>query len=159
MFLPVPPELRDLAPPVSAMPPPMMPAPLRAKPAEPIHPIQPHPHNPKRYVRMFPACAGDAAASPRHEDRPDDLVARRRADLYAAEKAKVLGRGPRVSPSRWFEDPIAIGTLLLVLPPVGLAAVWSSKRYSNDARWALTVVTGLMMFLAGAVALALVLRR
>jgi hypothetical protein len=91
----------------------------------------------------------------------DEMVARKRADLYAAEKAKLLGRhkAPQAStPARWFEDPIAIGTLLIMLPPIGLAAVWTSKRYSNDARWALTVVTGLMMCLGGAIAVALLIR-
>jgi hypothetical protein len=55
----------------------------------------------------------------------------------------------------WWEDPIAIGTLLIVLPPLGLSALWSSRRYSTDARWALTVMTALTMCLAAAVLVAL----
>jgi hypothetical protein len=54
----------------------------------------------------------------------------------------------------WWEDPVALGSLLILVPPIGLAAVWSSKRYSTDARWALTVMTALTMCLVGAVVLA-----
>lgn len=59
----------------------------------------------------------------------------------------------------WWEDPIALGTLLIVLPPVGLACVWGSKHYSNDARWALTVMSSLLTCFAGAVVLALLVSR
>ena len=63
------------------------------------------------------------------------------------------------SATAWYEDPIALGSLLILLPPIGLAALWSSKRYSTDARWALTIMTGLTMSLAAAVFVAaLVLR-
>lgn len=61
--------------------------------------------------------------------------------------------------SAWWEDPVALGVLLLVLPPVGLACVWNSKRYSNDARWALTAMSTLLTCFAGAVVLALLLTR
>jgi hypothetical protein len=59
----------------------------------------------------------------------------------------------------WWEDPIVLGTMLLVAPPVGVACVWNSKHYSNDARWALTVMSTLMTCFAGAVVLALLLTR
>lgn len=59
----------------------------------------------------------------------------------------------------WWEDPIALGTLLIVLPPIGLTCVWNSKHYSNDARWALTVMSSLLTCFAGAVVLALLLAR
>ena len=42
---------------------------------------------------------------------------------------------------------------------VGLAAVWMSKRYSNDARWALTVMTALTMCLMSAVVIAALVMR
>lgn len=90
---------------------------------------------------------------------PEDVQAKKRA-LYQDEKAKLLGRA--ASPSRresWFEDPIALGTLLIMFPPIGLAALWSSKRYSNDARWALTVMTALTMCLAAAIVVAVVALR
>jgi hypothetical protein len=40
--------------------------------------------------------------------------------------------------------------LLLVLPPSGLAVLWSSKRYSRDARAALTL-SSLFLLALGAV--------
>jgi hypothetical protein len=66
---------------------------------------------------------------------------------------------PRANERAWWEDPIALGTLLIVLPPVGLACVWGSKHYSNDARWALTVMSALLTCFAGAVVLALLVTR
>lgn len=57
-----------------------------------------------------------------------------------------------VPPPIW-ESPVAVGVLLMLAPPIGLAALWSSKRYSGDARWALTIMTALMMCLAAAVAI------
>jgi hypothetical protein len=73
------------------------------------------------------------------------------AALYAEERAKALGAAIN-TPPRWYEDPVALGTLLIVMPPIGLAALWSSKRYSNDARWALTVMTALTLCLGAAIA-------
>ena len=78
MFMSVPPQLRDMRPPVS--PAAMLPALMPPTPPR-VHveaPVVPHPHNPKRDVKMFPAYGGD------------DLIARKRADLYAAEKAKLF---------------------------------------------------------------------
>ena len=66
---------------------------------------------------------------------------------------------PRASERAWWEDPIALGTLLIVVPPIGLACVWRSKHYSNDARWALTVMSALLTCFAGAVVLALLFVR
>jgi hypothetical protein len=73
-----------------------------------------------------------------------EVAAKKRADLHNAAQASLLTPAPGRA---WFEDPIALGTLLIVFPPIGLAALWSSKRYSNDARWALTVMTALMLCL------------
>lgn len=66
---------------------------------------------------------------------------------------------PRAHERAWWEDPIALGTLLIVVPPIGLACVWRSKHYSNDARWALTVMSALLTCFAGAVVLALLFVR
>jgi len=87
---------------------------------------------------------------------PDEVYAQKRAALYADEKAKLLGRS---APPTWYEDPIALGTLLLLCPPIGLAALWSSKRYSNDARWALTVMTALTLCVGAAVIVAVIAMR
>jgi hypothetical protein len=71
--------------------------------------------------------------------------------LFAAVKPELLAeRAMRA----WWEDPIALGSLLIVCPPIGIAAVWSSKHYSRDARWALTVMTALMMCLVTAIGIA-----
>ena len=78
---------------------------------------------------------------------------------YIPPFPQMHAKQPRVAATAWYEDPIALGSLLILLPPIGLAALWSSKRYSNDARWALTIMTGLTMSLAAAVFVsALVLR-
>jgi hypothetical protein len=78
-----------------------------------------------------------------------------RRALYLQERDKLIANAPARS---WYEDPVALGTLLIIFPPIGLAALWSSKRYSNDARWALTVMTALMMCLGAAIAVALAVR-
>lgn len=149
MYLPVPEELRALAPPQvspAALPPPQ---PRAARPAEPI---VPHRHDPARDAREFPAFP------PR-----GDLALARQA--YAAMKPASPARPPvqvaAAAPSQraWWEDPIALGSLLILCPPIGLAAVWMSKRYSNDARWALTVMTALTMCLMSAVVIAALVMR
>jgi hypothetical protein len=63
------------------------------------------------------------------------------------------------TPQAWWEDPVALGSLLILVPPIGLAAVWASKRYSSDARWALTVMTALTMCLMSAVLIAVLAMR
>jgi len=143
MFLPVPPHLRDQiqrdAPPHNPAP---MPIPRQLQNEQPIIA---HRQDPKKHALMFQAIS------------PQDIQAKKRA-LYADEKAKLLGRADAAAPSqqRWFEDPVALGTLLIMFPPIGLAALWSSKRYSNDARWALTVMTALTMCLGAAIVVAIV---
>ena len=89
---------------------------------------------------------------------PEEVLAAKRRELYAAEKAKLLGKAPAAAQA-WYEDPIALGTLLIMFPPIGLAALWSSKRYSSDARWALTVMTALVLCLGAAVTIAIVALR
>ena len=88
----------------------------------------------------------------------EDVLAANKRALYAAEQAKALGKKAPAAQA-WYEDPVALGTLLLMVPPIGLAALWSSKRYSNDARWALTVMTGLTLCLGAAVAIAVLALR
>lgn len=139
MFLPVPPALKELAPPVSpaAMPP--------TKPVKNEPPIALHRHDPKQDVRMFPAVS------------PEEVAAKKRADLVARERAKLLAK-ENAPALRWYDDPVALGTLLVVAPPIGLAALWSSRRYSSDARWALTIMTALTLCLVTAIVLAFALR-
>lgn len=83
----------------------------------------------------------------------EDVHAANKRARHAAEQAKAH------SASAWYEDPIALGALLLLLPPIGLAALWSSRRYSNDARWALTLMTGLTLCLGAAMTIAVLVLR
>jgi len=155
MYLPVPEEIRALAPPQvspAALPPAARVAPKPAKAEE----IVPHRHDPARDAREFPAFP------PRGE-----LAAARQA--YAAMKPASAAKGAARAHANvagapsgrqaWWEDPIALGSLLILCPPIGLAAVWMSKRYSNDARWALTVMTALTMCLMSAVVIAALVMR
>lgn len=97
-----------------------------------------------RHARLFPA-------SPLHRDEPltprkawgggHDQEAERRHARKLAKRAQ-LERDTALS------SPVVLGLLLIALPPVGLAAVWSSPRYDRDARWALTFTSALFMALA-----------
>lgn len=129
MFLPVPPGFEKVGPAVSPA------AAPRARAAD--APIVPHRRDPAKDVRLLPAVS------------VEDVHAAKKRALYAAEKAKLLAKpAPQQA---WYEDPIALGTLLIFAPPIGLAALWSSKRYSGDARWALTIMTALTLCLGTAV--------
>lgn len=74
----------------------------------------------------------------------------------AAQKAPRKA-APPAEPSTW-EDPLVVGTLLTVLPPAGLLLLWSSDRYSRDARVAVTLMSTFFMILCTAVAFAVLLR-
>lgn len=144
MFMPVPEELRRLIPQVSQA------ALLAPPPRRPEPEIVPHRHDPRKDAREFPAYVprgGDPRLAAQEQHAVHVRNAHKRAQQQAAEAA---GKAP----PRWWEDPVALGSLLIVAPPIGLAAVWSSKRYSNDARWALTVMTALTMCLMSAILIA-----
>jgi hypothetical protein len=130
MFLPAPAHLRE-----HLRESPVLPPPPRA-PRE--LPIVAHRRDPQKDVRLMPAI--DAAAM------------HRAARAKLAEGAK---RGDRAS--AW-EDPVALGALLVAVPPIGLAVLWSSRRYSSDARWALTLMTALTLCLVTAVVIVVALR-
>jgi hypothetical protein len=93
-----------------------------------------HRRNPANDVRMFPAVPQSAL-------RATPLMA------------------PSAPARAWWEDPVALGSLLILAPPIGLAALWSSHRYSSDARWALTIMTALTMCLSTAIAIAALVKR
>lgn len=81
---------------------------------------------------------------------PSEMPAHRqnpRNDVRMMPARHLTPRPGVIAERQWWEDPVAIGSLLILCPPAGLAAIWSSRRYSNDARWALTVMTGLMLCL------------
>lgn len=77
-----------------------------------------------------------------------------------ASRPAVIPPPPRVAAPApaWWEEPLALGSLLVLLPPAGLAAVWASPRYSREARWALTAITALTMSILGALALVAISR-
>lgn len=127
MFMQMPPHVQELA----AQLPRPSPAPIPAwQPPREAPLPKPRPRDPKKDARQF------AAVDPEM--------------LRAKAQASSRGRA-------WWEDPVAIGTLLLLVPPVGLACVWSSKHYSNEARWALTIMSALLTCFAGGIAVALLL--
>lgn len=128
MFMEMPPHLRELA---SALPRPS-PAPVPAwQPPRQDAPVNRHIRNPAKDVRMMKAVVP-----------PPPRVA----------------SPPPAKAADWWEDPVALGLLLVFAPPLGLTCAWTSKRYSTDARWALTLMTTLMTAIFGAVTLALILR-
>lgn len=130
MFMQMPPEVARLA---ADLPPPS-PVPAWQPPRRAEAPVVPSRRNPGHDVRMIPAVT------------PEML--RARADAEA-----------KGHPRAWWEDPVALGTLLILAPPIGLACVWRSKHYSTDARWALSVMSALVTCFTFAIVLALVLVR
>jgi hypothetical protein len=42
---------------------------------------------------------------------------------------------------------VTIGALLVVMPPMGLAALWASRHYGKEARLAISAMMGLMLSL------------
>ncbi len=139
MFMPVPEEIRRLAPQISQAA--LLPvAPFVSARPEPE--IVPSRRDPRNDVREFAAYVPGHAA----------MMQARAIQLHNAQKAAVAAASQPAQ--AWWEDPIALGSLLILVPPIGLAAVWSSKRYSSDARWALTVMTALTMCLMSAVLIA-----
>ena len=146
MFMPVPDEVRALLPiSPAAMPPPQKPA-LRAED------VVPHRRNPQKDARQFPAFVPGGVIDPR-------AVAAQAHAYHVQNAQKVAALAAAKSPAAWWEDPVALGSLLILVPPIGLAAVWASKRYSSDARWALTVMTALTMCLMSAVVIAVLAMR
>ncbi len=132
IYMPVPRELLEALPP-GALGEPAREAPRVVAPSVPDP--TPRRREARRDVQMIPAV-------------DPDLVRRVVREQLAKDE-----------PGGWWEGPVALGVLLLVMPPVGLAALWTSRRYSGDARWALTIMTALGMCLASAVAItALALR-
>jgi hypothetical protein len=146
VFLPVPPEAQEF---IRNLPPPK---PFDAVPFQPgsARPATPAPRkrDPKKDARAFDAIS------------PDEVKALQRRKMMDDARNAALGRKPADSLAdvipAWYEDPIALGSLLILIPPVGLAALWTSKKYSSDARWALTVMTGITMCLAASVLIAIV---
>ena len=148
MFLPVPDEMRALAErmPVSAA---ALPPPPR-KPEVRAEDVEPHRNDPRRNARELPVYPVKQHPLAQRQQIASPLAGPMAGMPYAKPERAAEVK----SPPQWWEDPIALGSLLILLPPVGLAAVWMSKRYSSDARWALTVMTALTMCLMSAIVIA-----
>jgi hypothetical protein len=56
-----------------------------------------------------------------------------------------------------FEDPMVLGMLMLVVPPLAVTMVWSSSRFPRAAQIALTVYGALTTLVGGAVIVAALL--
>lgn len=115
--------------------------------------IVPHRRDHRKDAREF------AAYVPHVPHNVDPRLAAQHAHAIHVQNAQKLAQQQAMAAAgkavqAWWEDPVALGTLLILVPPIGLAAVWSSKRYSSDARWALTVMTALTMCLMAAVLIA-----
>ena len=149
VFMPVPHQLRGMFPQASALPPPPV-----YRPA-PAHEVIAHRRDARKDVRMFAAFVPGRIVDPRvaaQQAHAQHVQYAQRASMAAAGVGQVAA--PANPRGAWWEDPVALGSLLILLPPIGLAAVWSSKRYSSDARWALTIMTGLTMCLVTAIVIA-----
>ena len=148
VYMQVPEQLRKLFPQVSASALPPRPV-YRPMPAQEV---TPHRRDARKDVREFaaflPGVVPREAAQQAHAQHVQNA---QKAAIAAAGMGKP---GPARPRGAWWEDPVALGSLLILVPPVGLAAVWSSKRYSSDARWALTIMTGLTMCLVTAIVIA-----
>jgi hypothetical protein len=62
----------------------------------------------------------------------------------------------RPAPSRskgsFTGDPLFVGLMLALLPPLGFVLLWTSPRYSDEARRAISMMMGLTMVLGTLVA-------
>ncbi|MDB4943538.1 MAG: hypothetical protein JWP97_3072 [Labilithrix sp.] len=122
---------------------------------------------PEQLRAAFPVVSASALPPPPRAALPEPIIPRRHdpardVRLMPVYQPAPRAAGPAMAPkpaAAWWEDPVALGSLLILVPPIGLAAVWSSKRYSSDARWALTVMTALTMCLVTAVAVAALVMR
>ena len=126
--------------------------------------MQMPPHVVELAKQLPPAPPAPVAAWQPREEKP--IVYRRQSPDKDArmfprvdpEAIRAKAETPRAG-AMWWEDPIALGSLLVVVPPIGLACLWCSRRYSTDARWALTAMSALITCFAGAIVLALLVLR
>lgn len=159
LLMPVPPEVVALAPPFTPL---LAPPPRRVAPE--VVPVPVKRRDRRRDVRVlqaFPAFpAGGLGEPTTNAHALGAFEAMRPARVVHADAIVAEGRArAKAAQGAWWEDPIALGSLLILAPPVGLAAVWGSTRYSRDARWALTVMTALTMLLTTAIALTVFVHR
>jgi hypothetical protein len=81
------------------------------------------------------------------------LVARYPRDSRADDGGRSRSRSGRRR--TLLDDPLVIGVLLALVPPVGMMLLWTNPRYETQARVAISVVLGLTLTLGTMVVFAL----
>ncbi len=134
------------------------PRPAYAPPAAKISPAEMAKHAALRKCIYFPAMdpsmrPAAARAAERVRTNPDlfrpPLRRRNTPPESLIERGKHGQHGSSRGSSR-FEDPVSVGILLAVLPPVGFMMLWGSSRYSRDAKIAITALMTVFMILGTA---------
>jgi hypothetical protein len=64
------------------------------------------------------------------------------------DRARSGASGEERKHASGWDEPLSIGILLAVVPPVGFMLLWSSGRYSRDAKIAITSLMTVFMVLA-----------
>jgi hypothetical protein len=110
---------------------------------------------PEAPSRSNPPAQPDTATAPGPVPPPraeEPKRAQPRAPDAAPEALPVVRSRP------WWDDPVTIGALLIVIPPIGFAALWASRHYGKEGRWAISGMMALMLSLLTAVVVAFTLR-
>ncbi|MGH7295753.1 MAG: hypothetical protein ACRELB_12495, partial [Polyangiaceae bacterium] len=83
------------------------------------------------------------------------LEARRRAaEMERRAVDHYLNRGRAARALSPYEDPLVLGLLMLVVPPLAVTMVWSTSRFSRAAQIALTAFGALTTLAATAIVIA-----
>jgi hypothetical protein len=98
---------------------------------------------------MRPASFSSARAAERVITSPDLFRPPMRKRNTPPESLRRNAHVSGYTPSR-FEDPISVGILLAILPPIGFMMLWGSQRYSRDAKMAITALMTVFMVLGTA---------
>lgn len=118
----------------------------------PPHHVTPRPEGPWRTTPRTPI-----VLSAEHKARLRQTHRTLRAP--SAVHAPVAARGASVPTRAGWDHPLLVGALLFVAPPIGVSLLWTSRRYGEQARLALTIMSGVTMFLVAAVAIAFAIVR
>ncbi len=131
------------------------PRPAYAPPAAKISPAEMARHAALRKCIYFPAMPpsmGPAIARAAERVRTNPDLFRPPLRKRNTPPESLLERGHHGSQRRGsrFEDPVSVGILLAVVPPIGFMMLWGSSRYSRDAKIAITALMTVFMVLGTA---------
>ncbi len=73
------------------------------------------------------------------------------------ERVRFDAVGPSKTPSNRWDDPVLVGLLLCLAPPIGILALWSSTAIPHSGKVAVTAFAGLCVAAVTTVAVALCL--